>query len=165
MNKIKANKILILLISLSLLLIFTLMGCSNDAKQVSEKKSSAPRTNYTANEVLQAFKKANLPIEKIEEYTAETDPNKLLGRPNQYVGKINFNDLRIEDESIMDSGTIEVFDSQEDLMSRKTYVESISKSSSIFAQYIYSRKNILLRLDHQLTPSQATEYENILNKL
>ena len=37
----------------------------------------------------------NAPIYEIITYTEKTDPNNLLGRPNQYTSKANFSDIRI----------------------------------------------------------------------
>jgi hypothetical protein len=154
-----------LLLSLFLLL----CGCSGQAKQAQKSEPPAPKekTEYTATEVLQAFKDAGLPLGRVEEYTAETDPNGLLGRPNQYIGKLNFEDTRKGDpeSDTLTGGTVEVFDSQDNLATRKKYTEAISESASMFAQYIYAHKNILLRIDHQLTPDQAKEYEAVLNNL
>ena len=48
---------------------------------------------------------------------------------------------------------------------RKEYIEQISNSSSMFAQYIYSKGNVLLRLEKDLTPEQAQEYEKIFNQI
>ena len=102
-------------------------------------------------------------------YTEETDSNNLLGRPNQYTSKVNFADNRISQEYVEENdakgGTIEVFNNKTDMKKRKEYIEQISNSSSIFAQYIYSKGNVLLRLEKDLTPEQAQEYEKIFNQI
>ena len=61
-----------------------------------------------------------LPIRSIETYTEENDPNKLLGRPGQYVGKANFRDRRAEDDGASDldvseGGSVEVFASEDEV--------------------------------------------------
>jgi hypothetical protein len=125
-----------------------------------------PNQNLTAEDVLNALKAAKLPIEKEIVYMEENDPNKLLGRPNQYVGKANWNDARVEPLTPDDrSMTVEVFASAEDLENRRKYVEAIGKSMSPLAQYQYAHKNALLRLSHKLTPQQAAEYEKVLKSL
>ncbi len=130
------------------------------------KQQTAVNEQLSAPQVIDAFKKANLPIVGEKVYTEETDPNHLLNRPNQYTGKINFDDKRAAGaDALSGSQSIEVFANAADLESRKNYTETISKSASMFAQYIYTHKNILLRLDHQLTPSQAAEYEKVLKSL
>ncbi|MDQ3373545.1 MAG: hypothetical protein M3521_06625 [Acidobacteriota bacterium] len=108
-----------------------------------------------------------MPVEKEIIYSAETDPNKLLGRPNQYNEKINWVDKRIKQTSPdnVQGGTIEIFDDIETLEKRKKYIEEIGKSAPMFTQYQYSHKNVLIRLDKELTPPQAAEYEKILKSL
>ncbi len=65
----------------------------------------------------------------------------------------------------MQGGTIEIFDDIETLEKRKKYIEEIGKSAPMFTQYQYSHKNVLIRLDKELTPPQAAEYEKILKSL
>jgi hypothetical protein len=98
-------------------------------------------------------------------YTESSDPNKLLGRPNQYVTKANFSDSRLTNTIEKDGCSIESFAKQGDLEARRKYTEAISKAGGPFAQYIYSHKNILLRLSHDITPEQAAQYEQILKTL
>jgi zinc-ribbon domain len=122
----------------------------------------------SADEVLQGLKDKDLPIGESVAYTAENDPNDLLGRPNQYTSKVTFKDTRIDPHSIADKidvrngGSIEVFENQDDATARKNYVESIGKAFAPAAEYTYREGTVLLRLSHQLTPKQAEEYENAL---
>lgn len=51
------------------------------------------------------------------------------------------------------------------MQKRKDYIESISSSASIFAQYIYSNDYVLLRLESELTPEQAQKYETAFNEI
>jgi len=82
----------------------------------------------TSEQVMDAFRYAGLPIINEIVYTESSDPNSLLGRPGQYVGKVNFLDKRIEKAARDKKGcTIEVFASQSALAPRKTYLESISQ--------------------------------------
>jgi hypothetical protein len=120
----------------------------------------------TSEAVLNAFSSANLPLHNIVIYTDETDPNRLLGRPNQYVRKINFADTRAKNVAAeKNPNSIEIFSNLDDLEDRRRYTEAISKSGGPFAQYIYSHKNVLLRLSHDLLPKDAAEYESILKSL
>ena len=123
----------------------------------------------TAEEICNELKNNNNNIGKIVVYTEETDSNNLLGRPNQYTSKVNFADNRISQEYVEENdakgGTIEVFNNKTDMKKRKEYIEQISNSSSMFAQYIYSKGNVLLRLEKDLTPEQAQEYEKIFNQI
>ena len=117
----------------------------------------------TAEEIVNKLKEKNSNIGKIVVYTAETDLNELLGRPNQYTSKVQFADNRLSQEFVEENdavgGTVEVFENEKDMNNRKEYIESISSQASIFAEYIYSAGNALLRLDNELTPEQAKEYE------
>lgn len=117
----------------------------------------------TAEEIVNKLKEKNSNIGKIVVYTAETDLNELLGRPNQYTSKVQFADNRLSQEFVEENdavgGTVEVFENEKDMNNRKEYIESISSQASIFAEYTYSAGNALLRLDNELTPEQAKEYE------
>ncbi len=137
-----------------------------NAANVAQPSPSPSPELLTSETVLKGFTTAKLPIKNIEIYTEETDVNKLLGRPHQYVGKINFGDTRIKNVgSDKTPNSIEVFSTDEDLQARKTYTEGFSKSGGPFLQYIYSHKNVLLRLSHELLPKDAAEYEKILKTL
>lgn len=102
-------------------------------------------------------------IGKIVIYTEETDPNSLLGRPGQYIGKLNFTDTRykVGTESF---GTIEIFKNKEDLEERYQYVENVTKGTP-YLMYQFKHENLLLRLPHEMTPTQAKEYEAVLNQM
>lgn len=117
----------------------------------------------TAEEIVNKLKEKNSNIGKIVVYTAETDLNGLLGRPNQYTSKVQFADNRLSQEFVEENdavgGTVEVFENEKDMNNRKEYIETISSQASIFAEYTYSAGNALLRLDNELTPEQAKEYE------
>lgn len=157
----------------SLTFAFWLSGCQSSQtvapianQETKTAATSTPSQNLTAEEILNALKTANLPIEKELVFTAENDPNKLLGRPNQYTGKASWNDKRIEPlTSDSKSMTVEVFASAEDLKNRRKYVEGVTKAMSPLAEYQYVHKNALLRLNHKLTPQQAAEYEKVLKSL
>jgi len=119
-----------------------------------------------ARQVVDGLKKAGLPLGKVEFYTAETDPNKLLGRPGNYVEKANWADKRADQiGGDMVGGSVEVFASQDDLSRRKTYLDGFAKSGGIFSMYVYTAKNVLLHIDGALSPKQAAGYERALKAL
>lgn len=158
----KKIKIAILIVILAVSII-TLTGCQNEAKK------------YTAEEVYEKLKEKNQNIGRVVVYSEETDINELLGRPNQYTSKVTFEDLRVpqtnknldpeyfsqEEINEPQGGTIEVFESEEDMKKRKEYVEAVTSSMSVFVEYSYSDGVYLLRLDKSLTPAQAKEYEDL----
>jgi len=158
-----ANNILNVIIVTAIIAIIGIVG----SIFFSRKGNIITSKNMTAEEICNELKNNNNNIGKIVVYTEETD--NLLGRPNQYTSKVNFADNRISQEYVEENdakgGTIEVFNNKTDMKKRKEYIEQISNSSSIFAQYIYSKGNVLLRLEKDLTPEQAQEYEKIFNQI
>lgn len=164
----KNNKV-IYVIAVIVILIIGALGVFlvNQNKKVSTNNEQSK--NMTAEDICSELKNSNSNIGKIVVYTSETDMNNLLGRPNQYTSKVNFADNRISQEYVEKNdakgGTIEVFENKTDMEKRKEYIEQISNSSSMFTQYIYSKGNVLLRLEKELTPEQAKEYEEAFYKI
>lgn len=149
------KKIFILI--LVTVLLFSFVGCGNEAEKT------------TALDYVNAFVNAGLPAENIIEYTEETDINGLLGRPDQYISKVSFADNRIEQYDTSDplGGTVEVFESKKNLDNRKTYIEEMFETGLSSEQYIYVSADglALLRLEFDLTPEQAGEYEKVFIKI
>lgn len=137
--------------------------------QNEESISNLKQEDITAKEIIEKLKEKNENIGKIVVYDEETDLNQLLGRPNQYISKVNFADNRIDQEFVSENdakgGTIEVFRNEEDMKKRKEYIEQIANSASVFSQYIYSKGKVLMRIEKELTPTQAKEYEEIFNQI
>lgn len=149
----------------------------NQPQTVNSETQNQTWEKMTAEEIGNKLKEKGLSIGKIVMYTEETDLNNLLGRPNQYTSKIIFEDTRLEqvnanNEFLTDEerneptgGTIEIFNNKEDMQNRKNYIETLASSASIFNQYVYSNDYALLRLEHDLTPTQAQEYEKAFNEI
>lgn len=108
---------------------------------------------------------SGLPVSDVVVHTAESDPNKLLGRPNQYTIKVNWTDTRVTQGD--SDATIEVFADEAGMKQRAAYVEAIGKNAPMFVQYIYTsaKHTAVLRVPRALTPDQAKEYEEWLSKL
>lgn len=149
-------------------------------------------TSMTAEEVVNKIKEKNSNVGEIVVYNEETDPNDKLGRPNQYTSKATFADNRLdqpqkitmeelnnneeyseyqteeEKENLIKSnndpvgGTVEVFETKEDAEARKNYIEALS---SISSQYCYLIDKTLFRVEGDLTPTQAQEYETAFNEI
>jgi hypothetical protein len=125
--------------------------------------SSGP--NATA--VVKGLSKSGMPIKGYVAYTAETDPNHLLGRPAQYTSKVNFHDGRLPRAAKYDTtggGSIETFANHADAVRRFKYVEAIAQSP-MFAEYDYLNGTVLLRLSSVLTPKQAAAYKRVLLRI
>lgn len=127
--------------------------------------SSTNDKELTAEEIVTKLKESGLPIENVIVYTEETDPNALLGRPNQYSSKVNFADNRIEQYDVDEDpigGTVEVFESEKDAKKRHDYLESVGEAVSFLQEYKYLHGKVLLRVSYDLTPKQVEEYNTNL---
>jgi hypothetical protein len=104
-------------------------------------------------------------------YTAETDPNRLLGRPNGYLSKAAFKDSRVRTSDVEGTaiddlergGSVEVFPDARSATSRRDYIQQIGEASPVFAKYDYLSGPVLVRVSRNLTPAQAGDYESALN--
>lgn len=133
-----------------------------------EKNQKQDIKKMEAEQIVLAFQAAGLPVAHIQVCTAENDPNHLMGRPNQYISKANFADTRIEQfdvEANPTGGCIEIFENNADAKARYDYVEAVSGSASVFSMYLYLYENVLLRIDGQLTPEQAKEYNAVFEQM
>ncbi len=121
-------------------------------------------TNLTAEEITKKLKTSGIPIDNIIVYTEETDENKLLGRPGNYISKTNFADTRLEqlDKNNPSGGTIEVFKNEQDALKRKEYIETVTTGVAFAQQYLILHNNVLLRIENELSTDQAKEYEDKL---
>lgn len=119
------------------------------------------KPSMTAEQISTNLKEANIPIDNVIVYTEETDVNKLLGRPNQYISKVNFADTRLKQYDIKNpkGGSIETFKNTKDLKARKAYIESVTKASPLYMEYIFDNGKYLLRLDKDLTNDQVNKYK------
>jgi hypothetical protein len=120
----------------------------------------------TASDVVAKLKTAGLPIAETKDYTADDDPNKLLGRPNQYTSKTSFHDSTLPKSASFSTdggGSVEVFDTADLAKAREDYVKSVIGTSALLAEYDYLSGPVLLRLGHELTPTQAKAYQDALN--
>jgi len=112
--------------------------------------------------LLAFLKEAELPIEAYLIFDEETDPNELLGTPNGYLAKVNFEDTRIPQlratyEPL--GGSIEVFLTQARAEARKAYIDGLAETTPTATEFSFVGGSILLRLDHRLTAEQVAEYE------
>ena len=119
------------------------------------------KPDMTAEQMIVKMQADKLPINNYIVFDETTDLNKLLGRPNQYISKVNFADSRLEQEEGTDpnGGSIETFKNSGDLNIRKDHLDNVAKNMPVFTQYIFVNGNYLLRLSSDLTPEQAEEYK------
>lgn len=149
------------------------------AGQATARPESAPQTTppqeslseMTAEQVI-ARLAARIPTARLSiVYSAQTDPNHLIGTPNLYVSKAAFTDTRIDPAQAKDTeigsielgGSVEVFLDEADARARKQYLdETIADLPIDVSEYSYVRGPALLRLSRRLTPEQAAEFESAL---
>lgn len=119
------------------------------------------KPNMTSQQLVIKLKATKPSITNIIVYDEKTDKNKLLGRPNQYISKVNFADSNIEqiDNEHPNGGSIETFNKVSDLKTRKQYIESIIKTSPNFTEYMFVNGNYLLRLSKDLPRDQVDKYK------
>lgn len=120
----------------------------------------------TALQILQSLKAHGLPIGDYVTFTADNDANHLMGRPGQYIGKVDFKDARISSTDAgvnivpPDGGSVEMFANTTDAKHRFAYIQAISTSGvAMFAEYEYLDGDAILRISPQLSPSQAAQYK------
>ncbi len=127
---------------------------------------AGPAAPQTADQIVASLA-AKVPTVKIGvTYTADDDPNHLLGRPNGYTSKTTFTDSRIERGPALDAtsvkagGSVEVFPDADAAQRRQLYIQSIQKATPIVGtEYSYLTGTALVRVSGDLTPTQAAEYE------
>lgn len=143
---------------------------STNPQSNASSVSTPAKQTMDAKAIVDALAKNGMPISKIDVYTADNDPNKLLGRPGQYTSKVNFVDKRVDEPmndsvDVINGGSVEVFANDQDAKQRFDYVSNIAKAGGMFAEYDFLDGNVLLRLSHDLTPTQEKQYEQALQKI
>jgi hypothetical protein len=98
-----------------------------------------------------------LGMSELKRFTADDDPNKLLGRPGQYVEKLSW-------KVAGDTGTIEFYTDLEAAKSRADFVREAGKKSPLLLQWVYlnEKRLAVLRLPHKVSPDDAKKWEAIL---
>lgn len=94
-------------------------------------------------------------------YDENTDPNKLLGRPNGYLSKAEFTDSRVKAEK---AGSVEVFEDDGSAEARAEYIQALGKTPML-TEYTYVKGNVVVRVDKDMAPSDAKAYEDALNEI
>jgi len=121
----------------------------------------------TGDQVAASLAPAGLPVANVRVFTADTDPNQLLGRPQQYTAKVSWFDQRVSTQDGLTEANVEVFPDTASLGARDKYTRAISGAVGGLAQYVdrNDARRVLLRLPHDLTPDQAAEYQTWLKAL
>lgn len=173
----------VLATTLTIGLALSLSACSTEEKpsnSTAQQSQPAPTEKpkpvekpkpANASEVVKSMKESGLHIGKTETYTASNDPNNLLGRPGQYTSKVNFVDTSIKVDvinsiEVINGGSIEMFDNEEDAKNRYDYISNIAKKmGGPLAEYDYLEGKVLVRVSKEFTPDQAKVYEKTLKDI
>lgn len=111
--------------------------------------------------ILERFTTYGLPLREVQLFNEFTDPNSLLGRPGQYYAKAAWTDVRGLRTA---HGTIELFRSPADFELRLAYLEQFT-AIPLFAEYMFARWPVIMRLEHTLTPGEAQSYDFQLGEI
>jgi hypothetical protein len=163
--------------ALVILMVLAMTGCSRSSEVAAPPgaASGAPveRKSLNAKQVAAKLKTAGIPLKVLVNYTTETDPNHLMGRPGgHYTSKLMFADSRVKAEDVRFAeryalergGSIEVFGSAADAHARSDDIQRKIKAVGglVPPEYNYFRGGVLVRVTGNLTPSQAKTYERAL---
>lgn len=147
---------------LSPVLLFALFASGCQSAAINDNQNAAATAKKQVlklNDVIKAFKEANLPLGNLDFLSAKSDPQQLLGKPNQYTEKAVWQ----TNEKIVH--TIEAFAVEADLQARKTAIEAAAQPGAQPAEHVYAHKNVLLRLHGAMLPETAARYEQALKSL
>ncbi|MGH3355692.1 MAG: hypothetical protein ACRDOJ_07310 [Nocardioidaceae bacterium] len=147
------------LLALAAVALAFIAGCATTAS------ATAPTAEQVVTQLVQHVPTATPGIV----FTAETDPNSLLGRPGGYTSKASFTDSRVPVDEVIGAqegaveygGSVEIFDSERAAQQRKQYIDAFA-SIPLAVEYSYVSGPVLLRVSRALTPGQAAEYERAL---
>lgn len=144
---------------------------SSTPSKASQAITSAPEVHkvLTATEVTTALTRAISTVKMTAAYTDATDPNTLMGRPNQYTSNTAFSDSRVPSDKVSytkaDStergGGVEIFANEADAMTRSAYIQSVLKAGGAMfgTEYHFQNGGILVRVTGNLTPAQSADYK------
>lgn len=103
-------------------------------------------------------------------FTAETDPDHLLGQADSYLSKAAFFDSRIDpgtasggDGGIQRGGVVEVFADEQGAARRMEYLQELGPPWG--EEYLYVSGPVLVRVANALTPWQSSEYATALTEI
>jgi hypothetical protein len=160
----------IVLATLAALLALT--GCASGSQAESAGNPPEPAT-VTAEHVMAQLAQRVPTASLTLVYTADNDPNDLLGRPGGYTSKVAFADSRILPEetdglpeaAIERGGSVEVFADEQGARKRMEYIQAIAAGLPLATEYDYVSGQILVRVSRELIPDQALEYERALAEI
>lgn len=162
------KKVISILLLLAMVLSLAACGSSKTETTTTKKETTTKaKVEMTADTSLTALKKEVPTITKTVIYTEDTDPNGVLGRPNQYIGKGDFFDSRMEDTDT-EAGTIEFFSTKSDCKDRYDYLGQMSTAdlgSFGLNQYIYKYDKAIFRVSYEFTTDEAAAFKTAMDTI
>ncbi len=73
-----------------------IMKIKNNNQNTNENTYVESANDFSAETLLNQLKEYNSNVNEILVFTEETDLNGLLGRPGNYISKVDFSDFRLE---------------------------------------------------------------------
>ncbi|MGZ0151843.1 hypothetical protein ACXJJ3_32625 [Kribbella sp. WER1] len=154
--------------------VLTLSACSSKAESdgapATSPRSTAPAAVVkTAAQITEGMTKPD--GAKVTVWTAETDPNKKLGRPDGYTSAATICDPRVktaDSEPGASCGlTVEVWSSEADAKQRAEFIATAQKNGNgvLGTEYHTIHGGALLRVTGELTPDQAKVYAESFGKV
>lgn len=153
-------------LTITILAALTLAGCAQPveappdlADAATTPAAAAPKD---AAQVAAILKQAVPTATTITTWTAETDPNHLLGRPGGYTSAATVLDRRTGCTDLATScgATVEVFSSAGDAAQRSTYILGLlDQAPMLGTEYHHLSGPTLVRVSGKLTPAQAAKYQ------
>jgi hypothetical protein len=153
--------------------VLAVTGCAGGGLDASSDGVPAATAQLTAEQVVTELVKRIPTVKPGAVFTAETDPNRLLGRPNGYRSKASFTDTRIPAEDVTGTsegavergGSVEVFADEQGAQRRMQFIQNIASGFPAAVEYNYTSGPVLLRVARSLTPVQAAEYQKALAEI
>jgi hypothetical protein len=153
---------------IGLVLIGLLVGYASNTNIYDTSTQPKVDKGITASDVVKALKKNDLPIGDQLVYTAESDPDKLMGQTGQYTSKVHFIDTTQQEDTkvvMLNGGSVEIFENNKDAINRINYISKLAKSEPMYDEYDYVQGKILLRLTKNLPSTHGKKYEDALKKI
>jgi hypothetical protein len=146
---------------------------ASSASASTAAEPTAPADDRTAEEVFEDLSDSIDGLSLTLVYDEDSDPNKLLGRPNGYSSKVAFADDRVKldefaaeslaNDAIERGGSVEVFPDASGAQARADYIQGVLKSAGgLGSEYDYVKGPVLVRVTGDLVPSKARDYEAAL---
>lgn len=144
----------------SLLLVLAVAGCGSGSPVAAGAESFPVDAAAAVGELVAAGLAADP-----HSSTAESDPNRLLGRPNGYASRTTFTIPGVDAsgfggdvEGCDRGGCVEQWSDEEAGQARVAYISEIGKRLPVAVEYSYVREDgLVLRIANAATPTQAEQ--------